>query len=72
MGKLPGAMVSKAEEMFVEGEKYLNVVRYGNGVHNKKYAITLIDYALNLYEDMIDDLEEEFEKPGESPKGGGG
>jgi hypothetical protein len=71
-GKLPGAMVSKAEEMFVEGEKYLNVVRYGNGVHNKKYAITLIDYALNLYEDMIDDLEEEFEKPGKSPKGGGG
>jgi hypothetical protein len=57
-GKVAKETVRKAETMFKEGEEYLNIVRYGNGVHNKKYAITLIDYALNRYEDMIDYLEE--------------
>jgi hypothetical protein len=71
-GKVAEETMDKAETMFKEGEEYLNIVRYGNGVHNKKYAITLIDYALNSYEDMIDYLEEaEVEQQKESNGGGG-
>jgi len=44
--------------MLKEGRENLNIVKFGNGVHNKKYSIMLIDAAINRFEDMIDYLEE--------------
>ena len=44
--------------MLAEGRGHLSMVRLGNGVHNKKYAIMLLDAALTSFEDMMDSLEE--------------
>lgn len=56
-GKAPKDKLAKAEAMFNEAEKYLNVVRHGNGVHNKKYSLILLDTALGKFEEMINYLE---------------
>jgi F0F1-type ATP synthase membrane subunit b/b' len=44
-GKVPKKELAKAEAMFNKAEKYFNIVQHGNGVHNKKYSIILIDAA---------------------------
>ncbi len=44
--------------MLEQGHEDLNIVQYGNGVHNKKYSIMLIDAAITRFEDLIDFLEE--------------
>jgi hypothetical protein len=44
--------------MLKTGRGYLDMVRFGHGVHNKKYSIKLIDEALNSFEDVLDELEE--------------
>ena len=41
-----------------QGREDLRIVQYGNGVHNKKYSIMLIDVAITSFEDLIDFLEE--------------
>lgn len=46
--------LSKALEMIKAGQKYLDIVRFGNGVHNKKYAITILDEAFGNFEESID------------------
>ncbi|UCD90524.1 MAG: hypothetical protein JSW04_03550 [Desulfobacterales bacterium] len=56
--KLPDTKLAKAREMLKEGRENLKIVQFGNGVHNKKYSIMLIDAAINRFEDMIDYLEE--------------
>lgn len=50
--------LSKVRMMHHEGRENLNIVKFGNGVHNKKYSIMLIDAAITGFEDMIDFLEE--------------
>lgn len=57
-GSVPDNKYKKANEMYVQGQQYLNIVRYGNGAHNKKYSIMLIDKAFNRFEDIIADLGE--------------
>ena len=57
--KLSKSKLLEAKKMLKEGQESLNIVRFGNGVHNKKYSIMLIDAALNRFEDMIDSLEED-------------
>lgn len=47
----------EAGAMIVSGQKYLEIVRSGNGVHNKKYAISILDEAFVNFEDAIDLLE---------------
>lgn len=47
----------EAETMIAKGSELLNIVRVGNGVHNKKYAITILDGAFGNFEDTIDLLE---------------
>jgi hypothetical protein len=32
----------------------VEVVKYGHGIHNKKYSIMLIDFALDSFEDAVD------------------
>jgi len=57
--KLSKSKLEEARKMLKQGQENLNIVRFGNGVHNKKYSIMLIDAALNRFEDMIDSLEED-------------
>ncbi|MCM8854376.1 MAG: NapC/NirT family cytochrome c [Candidatus Thiodiazotropha sp.] len=49
--------LTQVEAMMVKGKDLLNVVRVGNGVHNKKYAITILDGAFGNFEDTIELLE---------------
>ena len=49
--------MSQAETMMAKGSELLNIVRVGNGVHNKKYSITILDSAFGNFEDTIDLLE---------------
>ena len=42
-----------------DGREMLDIVRFGNGVHNKKYAINILDGAIGNFEDVIDLLESE-------------
>ena len=50
--------LSQAESMIAKGVELLDIVRVGNGVHNKKYAINILDGAFSNFEDTIDLLEE--------------
>jgi len=50
--------LNQAESMITRGGELIDIVRVGNGVHNKKYAITIIDGAFGNFEDSIDLLEE--------------
>jgi hypothetical protein len=43
--------------MIRAGSQFLEIVRSGNGVHNKKYAITILDEAFTRFEDAIDLLD---------------
>ena len=47
----------QAEEMIAAGIRYYDIVKVGNGVHNKKYAIIILDEAFINFEDTIDLLE---------------
>ena len=46
--------LAKARKMIAAGQKFTEIVRIGNGVHNKKYAITILDEAFVNFEDTID------------------
>lgn len=52
-GKLAADKLSEASALISRGTEYLNIVRFGNGVHNKKYAITIIDEAFAKFDDGI-------------------
>ncbi|MFC1672679.1 NapC/NirT family cytochrome c [Pseudomonadota bacterium] len=47
-------ILAEAKELITKGQKLVEVVRVGNGVHNKKYSITIIDDAFGNFEDAID------------------
>lgn len=57
-GKASEEKLMKAMEMLKAGQSNLKVVKFGNGVHNKKYAIMLLDSVFNNFEDLIDELKE--------------
>lgn len=50
-------VLAEVEQKIADGSELLNIVRVGNGVHNKKYAIMIIDEAFVRFEDSIDLLE---------------
>jgi len=56
--KLSKEQLAEAKEMLKQGREDLGIVQHGNGVHNKKYSIMLIDEAMGSFEDLIDTLEE--------------
>jgi hypothetical protein len=58
-GKVPKGKLDKARQMLKEAQDNLRIVEYGNAVHNKKYAMMLLDAAMNNLEDLIYDLEEQ-------------
>ena len=43
--------------MLAEGRENINIVQFGNGVHNKKYSLLLIDAAINKYDELIEYVE---------------
>jgi len=47
-------MLAEARKMITAGREFLEIVRIGNGVHNKKYAIIILDEAFINFEDAID------------------
>jgi nitrate/TMAO reductase-like tetraheme cytochrome c subunit len=57
-GDLNEEQLNQANSMITEGVELLNIVRIGNGVHNKKYAVTIIDGAFGKFEDTIELLED--------------
>jgi len=56
--KLDKTQLDELEAMISKGDELVNIVRVGNGVHNKKYAITILDGAFGNFEDSIELLEE--------------
>jgi nitrate/TMAO reductase-like tetraheme cytochrome c subunit len=56
-GKIDNVKFNKAKTMIAKGREYLDIVRFGNGVHNKKYAIMIIDEAFAKFEDSIELLD---------------
>ena len=43
--------------LITKGSNLLNIVRFGNGVHNKKYAIMILDEAFGHFDDSIEAIE---------------
>ncbi len=56
-GKIRGETYTKAEDMIAKGRELLNIVRFGNGIHNKKYSINILDGAIGNFEDAIELIE---------------
>jgi hypothetical protein len=56
--KLSKADLKTAETIMKRGQDYMNMVTYGNGVHNKKYSIMLIDAAISSFDDVMDYVED--------------
>ena len=49
--------LNEVSEMLREGRENLGIVQFGNGVHNPKYSIALLDVAMTRFKEMIDYLE---------------
>jgi hypothetical protein len=56
-GKLDAQKLADARRLLGKGRENLNIVKFGNGVHNKKYSIILIDAAITHFDEMIETLE---------------
>ncbi|MCP3669315.1 MAG: cytochrome C [Gammaproteobacteria bacterium] len=56
-GNLNKEQLIQAEAKIAKGSELINIVRVGNGVHNKKYAVTILDGAFGNFEDTIELLE---------------
>jgi hypothetical protein len=56
--KLAKPKLTEARNMLKKGQKNLEMVQFGNGVHNKKYALYLLDAAMTRFEDVLDYIEE--------------
>ena len=52
--RVPEEKLQQAIAMFEKGQEFMDIVRYGNGVHNVKYSITLLDSAFGNFDDIID------------------
>ena len=53
-GEVPDETLTEAETLFNDGLEKLHIVEYGNGVHNKKYSLMLMDAALTHFEEIVD------------------
>jgi hypothetical protein len=55
--KLSEDKLAEAHQMLAEGRENIDIVQFGNGVHNKKYSLLLIDAAINKYDELIETVE---------------
>ena len=56
--KLAEPKLTEARNLLEDGQENLKMVQFGNGVHNKKYALYLLDAAMIRFEDVLDSIEE--------------
>jgi hypothetical protein len=56
--KLAKPKLNEMRDLLKEGQQNLKMVQFGNGVHNKKYALYLLDAAMIRFEDVLDYIEE--------------
>jgi nitrate/TMAO reductase-like tetraheme cytochrome c subunit len=56
--ELSAEKLGEAEQGLKNGRELLDIVRYGNGVHNKKYAIMILDEAFGNFDDAMGILED--------------
>jgi len=56
--KLTKEKLAKANKTLKQGRDIIDIVQLGNGVHNKKYSIMLIDAAIGFFDDMIAYIED--------------
>jgi hypothetical protein len=52
-GRVSEETLEKAVAMLNEGREFIDTVEYGGGVHNKRYAIRLLDFAMNRFEGLL-------------------
>ena len=52
--KAEASVLEEARNKISAGTEFLNIVRYGNGVHNKKYAIMILDQAFVAFEETLE------------------
>ncbi len=57
-GKASEEAIAKAQKLVADGQKNIQIVNAGGGVHNKKYSVLLLDIAIENFEDAIDQLDE--------------
>jgi nitrate/TMAO reductase-like tetraheme cytochrome c subunit len=57
-GKLSAAQVKKALAMVAEGQGNIKIVVAGGGVHNKKYAVLLLDIAMEKFDNAIEEIDQ--------------
>ena len=55
--KIARSKLKEIKAIIREGQEYFNIVRFGNGVHNAKYAIALLDSAIINFKDATALLE---------------
>jgi len=55
--QLSEEQIAEFNKLLTTGQKALSLVEFGNGVHNKKYSIMLIDEGLNSVYTVFDELE---------------
>jgi hypothetical protein len=60
----PPPVLAKAAAKLKTGQENLRVVTAGGGVHNKKYAMLLIDMALQSFQEVAAELETNIPKGG--------
>jgi len=47
-------VLSELNTKMAEGQKLINIVKLGNGVHNKKYSVEILDAAYARFEEVVD------------------
>jgi mono/diheme cytochrome c family protein len=55
-GALSPENLKKMKDLLAKGRSELDIVRLGNGVHNFKYSILLLDSALTAFEEVTEML----------------
>jgi len=56
---VPKQKLTTVKALVKEGQENVRIVEYGGGVHNKKYAVILLDTAMNNFEAAIEMLSQE-------------
>jgi uncharacterized protein (DUF2164 family) len=66
--QLSEEQITEFRKLLATGQKAFDLVEFGNGVHNKKYSIMLIDEGLNSVYAVLDILEPLADEAGADKK----
>jgi nitrate/TMAO reductase-like tetraheme cytochrome c subunit len=56
-GKVSEQIIGKAMALLKDGQENIRIVNAGGGVHNKKYAVLLLDIAVEKFDDAVAELQ---------------